>query len=185
MPAAGEIWEGPLNVPEDSLSGLMVESGGPYPSGYAYEGVWNEEPWDWHILPSGLIFQSYLAGVHESRFASVWNYDREQGWLWDSTLGGRVGLIRYGTAGNYFPQGWQLDIEGAAMPRLELDSGLRDLMSADFRVGSVITYGEGPTQYKIGYYHLSSHLGDEFMLLGLGAVVFTLGWWLERSRKES
>lgn len=28
-------------------------------------------------------------------------------------------------------------------------------------------------------------MGDEFMLLGFGAVVFTLGWWLERSRKES
>lgn len=170
LPAAGEIWEGPIVSPTSSVPGMMVDEpdsyiqGSAYDGGYAYDPAWNEEVWDWHLLPSGLIYQSYLAGVHEPRFASVWNYDKDRGWYWDSTLGGRVGLLRYGTASNNRPQGWQLDIEGAAMPRLTLEDGLRDLESADFRAGVPLTYGEGDFQFKFAYYHLSSHLGDEYML---------------------
>ena len=32
-----------------------------------------------------------------------------------------VGLLRYGAPGAANPEGWQLDIEGAAFPRLTLD----------------------------------------------------------------
>jgi hypothetical protein len=34
----------------------------------------------------------------------------------------------------------------------------------DFRGGLPITYGSGRFRTKFGYYHLSSHLGDEFLL---------------------
>ena len=33
-----------------------------------------------------------------------------------------------------------------------------------YRVGSVITWRRGRTAAKAGYYHLSSHVGDEFLL---------------------
>lgn len=121
------------------------------------------EPWHWQLLPDGLIYRSYLAGVKESRFGSVWFNEREQGMLWDVALGGRVGLLRLGTSGGEFVEGWQLDIEGAAFPRLDPEDE-RDLVSSDFRFGIPLTYGEGPYQTKFAYYHLSSHLGDEFML---------------------
>jgi hypothetical protein len=61
------------------------------------------------------------------------------------------------------PQGWQLDFEGAALPRLTLDE-VRDLESVDFRAGVPLTYGVGDWQFKLAYYHLSSHMGDEFAL---------------------
>ena len=32
----------------------------------------------------------------------------------DSTLGGRVGVFRYGNTNTTDPQGWQMDLEGAA-----------------------------------------------------------------------
>ena len=38
------------------------------------------------------------------------------------------------------------------------------MVSTDFRVGVPLTFGCGPFQAKLAAYHLSSHLGDEYML---------------------
>lgn len=120
--------------------------------------------WTWQFLPDGLIYPSYLAGTKESRFASVWNHDSHFGWMWDLEAGGRMGLLRFGTEGGLpRPDGWQLDVEGAAFPRLDLDHD-QDMISTDYRVGVPLTYGSGPFQLKLAVYHLSSHLGDEYML---------------------
>jgi hypothetical protein len=117
----------------------------------------------WQWLPDGLMYRSYLASGREPRFASQWVREQEQGWLWDITLGGRVGLWRYGTEDPLLPQGWQIDLEGAAFPRLALEQE-RDLVSVDFRCGVPITFRRGRWEGKFGYYHLSSHLGDEYEL---------------------
>lgn len=126
--------------------------------------------WTWQCLPNGLMYKSYLAGVKEPRFATIWTslYGRPDiiggdGYVWDATLGGRVGVLRYGSNDVIDPQGWQLDMEGAAFPRLDLQSK-EDVIGTDFRFGVPITYRKGPTSIKFGYYHLSSHLGDEFQL---------------------
>jgi len=121
------------------------------------------EAWSWQLLPDGLIYRSYLAGVKEPRFASAWVHDRDLGWIWDIALGGRVGVLRYGTANHLWPEGWQIDLEGAAFPRLDLGRD-RDLVSADFRFGVPLTYGAGQLKTKLAFYHLSSHLGDEYMV---------------------
>jgi hypothetical protein len=119
--------------------------------------------WSWQFLPEGLMYRSYLAGVKESRFASVWFYEEDIGWLWDVSLGGRVGMLRYGTPNSFRPEGWQLDIEGAAFPRLDPEND-RDLVSSDFRFGVPLTYAMGVFETKLAFYHLSSHLGDEYWL---------------------
>jgi hypothetical protein len=121
------------------------------------------EYWTWQVVPEGLLFPSYLAGGRESRLGTQWVYVRDHGWFWDSTLGGRAGLLRYGTEDCPWPEGWQLDVEAAAFPRLDLEAG-HDLTSADFRVGVPLTFRRGKWEGKFGYYHLSSHLGDEFQL---------------------
>lgn len=133
--------------------------------GTVYDVTWTEETWDWHLLPNGVIYPSYLAGVHEPRLASVWLDEREGGSLWDIALGARVAVLRFGTAGGIRPQGWELGVEGAALPRLTLNDGLRDMVATDFRAGAPITYSAGNWQFKLAYYHLSSHLGDEIMLI--------------------
>lgn len=119
--------------------------------------------WTWQLLPDGVIYPSYLAGPKEPRLASVWNHDSRWGWMWDLEAGARMALVRYGAAGLPRPDGWELDIEGAAFPRLDIDHE-QDLISADFRVGIPLTYGWGPFQAKLAGYHLSSHLGDEYLL---------------------
>jgi hypothetical protein len=126
--------------------------------------------WTWQCLPNGLMYKSYLAGVREPRFGVIWaNLDGRpeeiggRGNIWEATLGGRVGVLRYGSNDIIDPQGWQLDMEGAVFPRLDMDSK-QDVIAMDFRFGAPLTYRRGGTSYKFGYYHISSHLGDEFMI---------------------
>ncbi|NIL96076.1 MAG: DUF1207 domain-containing protein [Planctomycetales bacterium] len=118
-------------------------------------------PWFWQMAPTGILYKSYLASVREPRLGTVLARDLGQGALWESTLGARIGLLRFGTAGDGWANGFQIDAEGAAL--LRLDSN-RDLKSTDFRGGIPLTYQEGRYSTKLAYYHLSSHLGDEFLL---------------------
>ena len=123
--------------------------------------VGSDEPWSWQILPSGLMYKSYLAGNREPRLGGQLVYERKEGWLLDATLGGRVGVLRYGTNNDFWPQGWQVDIEGAAFPRLDQD---RDLVGTDFRAGVPLTTRQGPWEMKVGYYHYCSHVGDLYLM---------------------
>lgn len=132
---------------------------------YMEHSLTSSEPWSWQLLPDGLMYKSYLAGGREPRFAIQWVHDRNEGWLWDMTAGGRVGLVRLGTDNDFWPQGYQLDLEAAAFPRLDSN---REFVSNDYRVGVPLTTRQGPFEAKFGYYHLSSHLGDEFLLSNPG-----------------
>jgi hypothetical protein len=118
--------------------------------------------WRWQLLPDGIPYKAYLANPKESRLGTqVFNL-KGDGAMWDSTLGGRVGLLRYGTDDPAWPQGWQFDVEGSAQVRLDPDENL-DLRSVDYRIGAPLTYAYGRHRIKFGYYHLCSHLGDEFI----------------------
>jgi len=125
--------------------------------------------WHWQLLPNSLLYKSYMAGPKESRLASGWLYDTDQGWIWDLTAGGRVGIVRYGSSNEFPAEGWQLDIEGAAFPRLNMEESL-DLDSTDFRFGLPMTWTRGPYQAKFAYYHMSSHVGDEYLARNPGFV---------------
>jgi hypothetical protein len=119
--------------------------------------------WQWRVLPTGVIWQSYWAGVHESRISGVPFADQNGNALLDVTLGGRASLLRYGTDGPGRPMGAELQIEGAGIPRLNLDHNW-DVDATDFRFGMPLVYGRERWQAKFSYYHLSSHMGDEFAI---------------------
>lgn len=123
--------------------------------------------YQWTLMPRGLIYRSYLAGPKESRIRGVWNDEANDGDIWDITLGGRAGLLRYGYLSQGRPVGWQLDIEGAGEVRLDLDEE-SDVTATDYRFGIPLTWGDTHSQMKFAYYHVSSHLGDEFLLKNPG-----------------
>jgi hypothetical protein len=130
----------------------------------------DEQPWFVQVLPVGIIYHSYWAGVHEPRMGiQLMRITNTGNSYWDPTVGARVGLLRYGNDDPMHPQGWQLDVEGAALPRLTLDD-MRDLHTVDFRGGVPLTYGVDNWQFKLAYYHLSSHLGDEFAINNPGSL---------------
>ncbi|MGO8750058.1 MAG: DUF1207 domain-containing protein [Thermoguttaceae bacterium] len=119
------------------------------------------EPWTWQLLPDGLLYPAYLAGNRESRFGTEFVNDKNLPPLWDIALGGHVGLIRYGAPDAIDPEGWQVDMEGAAFPRLTLDD--HNLVATDYRFGVLLTTRQGPWEWKFGGYHLSSHFGDQYL----------------------
>jgi len=127
------------------------------------------DTWTYQFLPSGLLYHSYLAGTREPRLGTVWQYDRHRGWMWDSTLGARVGVMRFGSVNEAWPEGVQLDAEGAAFPRLNMEEN-RDLDNVDFRFGFPITFRRGPWEAKFGYVHYCSHMGDEYILRNPGSL---------------
>jgi hypothetical protein len=167
-PSGPVILDGDCPVGPSCTDGCHTAGG--YPE--CFDDLWAPRPWGWHLLPNNLIYTSYLAGPKEPRFATSWYDDTaadpfnpsiKNGWLWDSTLGGRASLLRYGSDPVLHPQGFEVQIEGAAFVRLDPQDD-RDLRSADYRFGIPLVYGIGRWQTKLAYYHNSAHLGDEAML---------------------
>ncbi len=118
----------------------------------------------WQVMPAGLMYRSYLAGEKESRMGSFWAKDQSGRTVWENTLGGRLGLLRHGSTGTDRPRGWQLDFEGAALARVLPDTDSTMLEATDYRAGILSTWAFDSWHIKAGYYHLSSHLGDEFVI---------------------
>lgn len=174
LPPVGGAGPVVLDMPYEALPSASEDGyltpGAAFPEGF--DDLWAPRPWSWQIMPNNLIYTSYLAGPKESRFGTVWYDDTtpppyattgQEGWLWDSTLGGRASIVRYGSDPVLHPQGFEVQIEGAAFVRLDPQDD-RDLRSADYRFGIPVVYGVGRWQTKLAYYHNSAHLGDEFML---------------------
>jgi hypothetical protein len=119
--------------------------------------------WTWQLFPEGLIYPAYLANVNDSRMGGVWNYDKDLGWDWDINLGGRASMLRYGTKSTLYPEGFQVDFEGNVHLRLDLENEM-DMDANDFHFGIPFSYGTKIWQVRTGYYHVSSHMGDERIL---------------------
>jgi hypothetical protein len=119
------------------------------------------------ILPEGVLWKAYLASPKESRMAAQFISIDGDSELFDATLGGRFALWRVGNGDPFFPEGFEFDVEGSAQVRLDLPEDV-DVRSVDFRGGAFFAWGDRWRQTKLGYYHLSSHLGDEFLLKNPG-----------------
>lgn len=125
------------------------------------------EDWYWQVLPDGVIYRSYLAGEKESRFSANIVYGEDDGWLWDAKMGTRVTILRFGPIDPIRPVGFAIEVDGSAQMRLDFSSNV-DVRSGDYRGGIQAAFGTRRHQTRFGYYHLSSHVGDEFLLKNPG-----------------
>ncbi|MDO4551411.1 MAG: DUF1207 domain-containing protein [Planctomycetia bacterium] len=124
----------------------------------------SDAAWRWQIFPTGILFRSYFASITESRMGVQFIHESRQNInYWDPTLGGRFGMVRYGNFEKLYPEGFQLDVECAALARLTLD-GDREVWGTDYRFGCPLTFRYHHWEFKFGYYHISSHRGDELMV---------------------
>lgn len=131
------------------------------PAGYSptgYSPVAN--PWQWQFRPTGFVYSTYFASAAEPRLATHIVDAGHWGTVVDSHIGGRLGLLRYGPLD--VPEGFQLDLVAGAKLRQDWDE--LDVLATDYRYDLLGTYGIGPHRFKFGFYHVSSHLGDEFLL---------------------
>lgn len=132
--------------------------------GWGRELPRTDEAWSWQWLPLGILYRSYFASNRESRIgAEIIHESKEDFNYWDPTLGGRFGIVRYGNTNRLYPEGFQIDLECAVLARLTVDHK-RDVWGSDYRVGIPLTYRSGNFEWKFGYYHISSHMGDEWMV---------------------
>jgi hypothetical protein len=122
----------------------------------------------WEFLPRESLYPFYLADPKASRMGGMILGARDDSTLLDATLGGRFGVFRYvnDTPGP-FRRGLQIDFEGATQVRLDLDNE-HDVRANDFRAGIPVSFSFGRLQMRTGYYHLSSHVGDEFLIKNPG-----------------
>jgi hypothetical protein len=100
------------------------------------------------LFPDSLIYHPYLAGPREPRTGIQFFANEEDGWSWFSTVGGQLGIVRYGTYDAFRPLGIQLDISGAAQFR-SADADLLDIASTDLRLGFPLTIGWGAQETKL------------------------------------
>lgn len=121
------------------------------------------------LLPGDLIWHSFFAGAKESRTSgALFRETSDDLSLLDVTLGGRVAVLRWGHYQNGRPLGTEVQLEGASMLRLNLDEDF-DFDSADFRFGVPLIYAPNELlHWKLAYYHLSSHIGDEYLVRNPG-----------------
>jgi hypothetical protein len=137
------------------------------------EEPWSEQfpdigysDWCWHVRPKGFIYSTYWASAAEPRLATHAIRKLGDDWFQDSHIGGRVGIVRFGPKDR--DEGWQLDVLAGAKLRQDWDEGL-DVVATDYRYDILMTYGSGgPFRFKFGFYHVSSHVGDEFLLKNPG-----------------
>lgn len=122
----------------------------------------------WEYLPKDTLYPFYLADTKQSRMAGQWIEATNDSTLLDATLGGRFGILRYvNSTQGPFRRGVQLDFEGSAQVRLDMTNE-HDVRAVDFRAGIPLSFSFGRLQTRVGYYHISSHLGDEFLIKNPG-----------------
>ncbi len=121
----------------------------------------SEQDWCWTFLPQGVLYPTYLASQAEPRLAIEVYEESDQGRLIDPSIGGRIPLLRFGSRDR--KEGFQFDLLGGAKLRQDAENEL-DVLATDYRFDLPITYLKGKHAFKVGYYHVSSHAGDEFLL---------------------
>ncbi len=174
---------GPIEVPGDESMSVVPELDGSQPTidetiqsrpPMAPERVFSQDysrDFCWQVLPNGLLYKTYLAGDKEPRMQFLRLYDRVSKRTYDDAiLGARLGIVRYGTKGAYDPNGFQLDLEGAVFARVLPEEESTPLMGSDYRAGLYGTWRDDKLSYRFGYYHISSHVGDEFLINNPGFV---------------
>lgn len=164
---ASEPWnvpqEQPWEAPYSAMSDLSPLDELSYAEEQYFESrtVADRSDWCWHFRPKGFVYSTYWASAAEPRMATHFVKEFDHGWLLDSHIGGRVGIVRFGPKGR--DEGWQLDVLGGAKLRQDWEDGL-DVLATDFRYDILTTYGVDRYRFKFGFYHVSSHAGDEFLL---------------------
>lgn len=78
-------------------------------------------------------------------------------------FGDSFGIVRWSGWGK--DDAWQLNISGAVLAQFNMDADSMDLINADYIIGFPLSYRNGPFSARARFFHQSSHLGDEFLLL--------------------
>lgn len=116
-------------------------------------------------MPSGHLFQPLIADPNWPRFTLAYQYytrDKYSTHVFAPNFGASFGLLKFTEEDN--SESWELGVQAGLFAIMDIGSKPTALINADYYVGLPLTYSSGSYSQMIKFYHLSSHLGDEFML---------------------
>jgi len=127
-----------------------------------YEGCCGGGVW----LPEDpVLFRPFMADPREIDYSVGWRFN-------DNALTKNIIAVSFGDTFaiyrwcNVWP--WngdlQIELEGAVWATFDPMTFSAPLMNADYYVGVPITYAIDRWQFRLRGYHISSHIGDEFLL---------------------
>ncbi len=114
-------------------------------------------------LPPGPLFTPLLADPREPRFSVNYQRHRTDALDFDAadvSIGEYVGFAE----GERGESRFQIGLQGAVFALFNLDSDSFDLINADYLIGFPLSWRRHEWSVRTRLYHISSHLGDEFLL---------------------
>jgi hypothetical protein len=118
------------------------------------------------LFPAGHVYPLYIADPHRAMTAAVAQFYTRTG-IYDSTnartglnIGGRFGIFRLDPAR---PGGrsWQLSVDASLNAQFDSYQKL-DNVGWDGKYGLSLTTSSGPLSIRVGAFHDSAHIGDEY-----------------------
>ena len=121
--------------------------------------------WNAELLPDRSIYRPYLANPRQSHTGTKIQFPvrtgRESHIKIDNVLGSFRPLALW-TDPNAPDTEMELFVEAAVFSRFDIEAQY-DLDASDYRFGFPIVYRDGNVAMKLHVYHLTSHLGDEYI----------------------
>jgi hypothetical protein len=126
----------------------------------------SEKPKEWHgiwLPQSTILFPTQVANPRQICFAVGGRFrDKIAGpFASEVVLGGQFPIYRWA---NIYKGDLQLELEGGVFGIFNLRDQSFPLVNTDYYVGIPVTYAKGNWAFRARPYHVSTHLGDEYLL---------------------
>lgn len=121
--------------------------------------------WNAEFAPERDLYRTYLADPRQSKSGSKVQFPvngkKEDNVKIENVLGGHRPLVSWTDPGHPDEE-MQLQIEAAVFSRFDINEGW-DMDAADYRFGFPFLFRSGDVMLKVHPYHITSHLGDEYI----------------------
>ena len=120
----------------------------------------SKDKWVGTVLPRGVLYQPYLADPRQARSSVKFSIAGSDGS--NAKIENTFGLVRSIVRWQEGDEAYEIEFEAAAFSRFDTKEHW-DLDATDYRFGFPFVYRSGDLAYKFHLWHLTSHLGDEFI----------------------
>jgi hypothetical protein len=119
--------------------------------------------WQTGLLPGGTLFRPLIADPRWPHFAASYQHYLGERQLKD------VAAVSFGETFTLFrdklgPLWWEIGLQAGVFAVFDLNAASKDLVNADYLIGSPLSARYEDWSAILRLYHQSSHLGDEFLL---------------------
>ena len=120
-------------------------------------------------FPSDDLFRPLLADPQQPQLFALWQSTQ----LLVEQFSANIGTVGVGENFGFYTRrqgcnGWQISLLTGVFAQFNLDTPNAALVNVDFNVGIPLTWRQGNWSARLRFYHVSSHLGDEFIAANPG-----------------